>query len=102
MILDELVLTDFGVYSGRQLFNLRPADPDRPIILIGAQNGAGKTTFLEGLQLAFFGRLGHGAARGGAYEEYLKRSINRRADRGAGAAVAVRFRRTVGGQEQRF
>jgi DNA sulfur modification protein DndD len=101
MILDELVLTDFGVYRGRQAFNLRPTGPDRPIILIGAQNGGGKTTFLEGLQLAFFGRLGHGS-RTGAYEDYLRRSINRRADRAAGASVAVRFRRTVEGREQSF
>jgi DNA sulfur modification protein DndD len=101
MILDELVLTDFGVYRGRQSFNLTPASPDRPIILIGAQNGGGKTTFLEGLQLAFFGRLGHGS-RTGVYEDYLRRSINRRADRATGASVSVRFRRTVEGREQSF
>jgi DNA sulfur modification protein DndD len=102
MILDELVLTDFGVYRGRQAFNLTPVSADRPIILIGAQNGGGKTTFLDGLQLAFFGRLGHGAMRSGSYEDYLKRSINRGADRTQGAAVSVRFRRTVEGREQKF
>lgn len=102
MILDELILTDFGVYRGRQAFNLTPVSPDRPIILIGAQNGGGKTTFLEGLQLAFFGRLGHLSNRGGSYEDYLKRSINRGADPAEGAAVSVRFRRTVEGREQSF
>lgn len=103
MILDELVLHDFGVYRGRQVFPLTPISDDRPIILIGAQNGAGKTTFLEGLQLAFFGRAGQGQFRGGvAYEEYLRRSINRGAAAADGAAVQVKFRRRVEGRDRVF
>ena len=60
MILDELVLHNFGVYRGRHVFELTPKSKDRPVILIGALNGSGKTTFLEGLQLAFFGKLSPG------------------------------------------
>ena len=103
MILDELILHDFGVYQGRQSFPLTPEDPERPIILIGARNGGGKTTFLEGLQLAFFGRLTSGGFRGGVpYDEYLRRAIHRAAPEGASASVEVRFRRTVAGQQQAF
>lgn len=99
MILDELILTDFGVYRGRQVFPLRPAAPERPIILIGAQNGGGKTTFLEGLQLAFFGRLAQ--LRGGvSFDQYLRRAINRQADPAEGAAVEVSFTRTVEARAQ--
>lgn len=103
MILDELILHDFGVYRGRQSFHLTPLDGEHPIILIGARNGGGKTTFLEGLQLAFFGRLGQGGFRGGvAYDEYLRRAINRGVSPSDGAAVEVKFRRTLEGREQAF
>jgi DNA sulfur modification protein DndD len=102
VILDELVLHNFGVYRGRQTFNLSPT-PGRPIILVGAQNGAGKTTFLEGLQLAFFGRLTAGGFRGAtSYDDYLRQSINRNAPSQEGAEVQVSFRRASGGVEQLY
>lgn len=102
MILDELTLHDFGVYRGEQVFRLTPQGPDKPIILIGARNGGGKTTFLEGLQLAFFGRLSQGFRGGVAYEEYLRRTINRAASPKDGAAIEVKFRRVLDGREQAF
>ena len=103
MILDELVLHDFGVYRGRQVFDLSTPDPERPIVLIGAQNGAGKTTFLEGLQLALYGRLSQAGFRGATgYEAYLRGAINRNASPVDGASVQVAFRRTVEGQELRY
>lgn len=103
MILDEIVLHNFGVYRGRHQFELSPVSADKPIILIGAQNGAGKTTFLEALQLAFFGKLARGQLRGtGAYENYLRGAINRNAPSGDGAEVKVKFRRTMDGKEQFF
>ena len=103
MILDELVLHNFGVYRGRQQFNLTPEGPERPIILVGAQNGSGKTTFLEGLQLAFFGRQALSHLRGGgSYEDYLRRAINRAVPAEEGAEVQAKFRRVVAGQEQVF
>lgn len=103
MILDELTLHDFGVYRGRQTFVLTPVSAAQPIILIGARNGGGKTTFLEGLQLAFFGKLAQSGFRGGvAYDEYLRRSIHRGASPQEGASVQVKFRRTLEGREQAF
>jgi DNA sulfur modification protein DndD len=103
MILDELVLHDFGVYRGRHVFNLAPDGPARPIILVGAQNGAGKTTFLEGLQLALYGRLAPTGFRGASsYDAYLRGSIHRLAPPAEGAQVQVRFRRTIAGVERRY
>jgi DNA sulfur modification protein DndD len=103
MILDELVLHDFGVYRGRQVFTLTPQGADRPVVLIGAQNGAGKTTFLEGLQLALYGRLSQAGLRGaGGYEAYLQGAIHRRASPQEGASLELNFRRTVAGCERRY
>lgn len=103
MILDEMILHNFGVYKGRQRFNLTPVSNDRPIILLGAMNGNGKTTFLNALQLAFFGKLAPVSGReGGTYSDYLRRSINRSVPEAEGAAVEVSFRRFAAGQEQHF
>ena len=44
MILEKLLVNNFGVYAGKQNFNLSP-DKKKPVILIGALNGSGKTTF---------------------------------------------------------
>jgi DNA sulfur modification protein DndD len=98
MILDELVLHNFGVYRGQHRTVLTPP-PDRPIILFGALNGSGKTTFMEGMQLALYGRAT--ASRGRhAYPEYLARSVNRYVSPGEGAGVELAFRYWTDGSLQ--
>ena len=47
MIIEELVLRNFGLYKGCQTVELTPQNSNRPITLIGGLNGGGKTTFLE-------------------------------------------------------
>ncbi|MCL2287709.1 MAG: AAA family ATPase, partial [Candidatus Bathyarchaeota archaeon] len=45
----QITLTNFGVFSGEQTFDLKPEssfDQNKPIILFGGKNGTGKTTFL--------------------------------------------------------
>lgn len=100
MILDELVLHDFGAYGGRQSITLTPVARDKPIILFGGLNGGGKTTLLDALQLAFYGSRADCSGRSGlAYDEYLRRSVHHRAS-SAEAAVEVAFRYTLDGQMQ--
>src|SRR5436305_1662157 len=102
MILDELVLQNFGGFAGRQSLDLKPRS-GRPIVVIGALNGSGKTTVLEALQLAFYGPLASPAVRRGAgHEAYLSRMIHRGIDRAAGAAVELAFRAYVAGVERAF
>lgn len=101
MILDELVLHDFGVYGGRQTLTLTPAAPDRPIVLVGGMNGGGKTTLLEGMQLCLFGSGAPAVGRSGGYLEHLRKRIHR----GGGArsaAVELAFRHTSNGVEQAY
>lgn len=102
MILDEIVLHDFGVYGGRQKIELTPVSREKPIILFGGLNGGGKTTLLDALQLCFFGNLAKCAGRGDlAYDEYLRRSVHHGA-LAQEAAVEVSFRHMVDGEEQRW
>ncbi|MGY2075040.1 DNA sulfur modification protein DndD [Blastococcus sp. SYSU DS0828] len=97
MILDELVLNDFGAFAGRQVLPLAPQD-DRPVVLVGALNGTGKTTVLEALQLALFGALApQGGRRGMSYEAYLRAAINDKQDPAVGSAVELAFRAHMDG-----
>lgn len=99
MILDELILHDFGVYGGRQTWPLTPVAPDRPIVLVGGLNGVGKTTLLEALQLCLYGSAAACVDRSaGGYEAYLRRRIHRKTGvRSAG--LELEFRHTSGGTE---
>lgn len=102
MTLDELVLHNFSLYRGRQVMNLTPR-PGKPVILIGGLNGTGKTTVLDALQLALYGKLARCSNRKGfSYDEFLRRSIHRGVDQNEGAAVEVEFRHISAGQERRY
>lgn len=102
MILDEIALYNFGLYSGRQTISLTPDSPSKPVILIGGLNGGGKTTFLDALQLCLFGAHARISNRGTlAYGEYLRRSIHRGADVPE-ASIEVSFRHTNEGHEDSY
>ncbi|TMN24168.1 DNA sulfur modification protein DndD [Pseudoxanthomonas sp. X-1] len=102
MVLDELVLHNFGVYGGRQSVTLTPTHPNRPIILFGGLNGGGKTTLLDALQLCLFGNAARCSNRNGlAYNDYLTKCIHRDAD-SREAAIELVFRHTVDGEEQQY
>lgn len=101
MTLDEIVLHDFGVYAGENKICLTPK-PGKPVVLFGGLNGAGKTTILDALQLCLFGAMARCAGRADcAYNDYLERSIHRRALYEQ-ASVGVVFRRFAEGKEVRY
>lgn len=102
MILDAIILDNFGAYRGRQQALLTPEE-DKPIILFGGMNGGGKTTLLDAVQLALYGPKARLSNRGRlGYREYLRESIHRGSDPREGAGITVQFRRTVGGEVRRF
>jgi DNA sulfur modification protein DndD len=102
MILDSIILNNFGAYAGKQEALLTPEE-GKPIILFGGMNGGGKTTLLDGIQLAFYGPKARISNRGKlGYKEYLRESMHRGSDPGEGAGVIIRFRRMMDGEYHNF
>ncbi|HEX5747160.1 MAG TPA: DNA sulfur modification protein DndD [Archangium sp.] len=103
MILDQLILHNFGIYHGRHVIELTPTSKNKPIILFGGLNGSGKTTLLDALKLVLYGKLADCSNRRElSYEEFLRRCIHRAIDPQDGAALELRFRHRVDGVERIF
>ncbi|MBD2300113.1 DNA sulfur modification protein DndD [Nostoc sp. FACHB-190] len=82
MIFLELVLQNFGPYSGRQVINLDPRNEDnpRPILLLGGMNGGGKTTLMDAIRLALYGQRAQCSTRGNlSYSDFLNQCVNSKA-----------------------
>ena len=94
MIFEELVLHNFGIYKGRHAIALRPNEAKKSIILFGALNGGGKTTFLDALQLALYGKFASCSNRGAlSYPDFLLRAINSSVSPSEGAGLELEFTR---------
>lgn len=103
MVIDEIVLHNFGVYKERQTVSLAPPSPEKPIVLFGGQNGGGKTTLLDALQLVLYGKLAHCSNRNNlSYDEYLLRCINNSVNPKEGAAIELQFRHYSRGEEHSY
>ena len=102
MILDEIVLHNFGLYAERQAVALTPPGDGRSIVLFGGLNGHGKTTLLDAMQLCLYGAHARISNRDGlSYQDYLSRSVHRSSGTRE-AAIELAFRHTVDGKEDRF
>lgn len=102
MILDQITLSNFGIYKGDHTVQLKP-NPEKPIILFGAYNGSGKTTLLEGIQLALYGKSAKTAGRGKlSYDDYLGNLINRNVSRKTGAGLSLVFRSINNSKEEKI
>jgi DNA sulfur modification protein DndD len=108
MLLRRLVLQDFGIFRGRNEFDLVPRTRygnRRPIILVGGKNGSGKTTFLEAIRLCLYGPLALGSRVSvREYDTYLADRIHR-ADNfftPQTAAVEMEFEYAQAGRRQTY
>lgn len=105
MILNQLILNNFGVYRGRHEFNLRPRGSG-PIVIVGGKNGAGKTTLLEAIRLCLHGPLSldEYSSRGvkqDDYKQYLRERIHRNANEqlpADWASVELEFEHAIAGE----
>lgn len=103
MIIDEIVLHNFGIYCGRQAFSLTPRTNKKSITLLGGLNGDGKTTVLDAMLLALYGKLAPCSNRGQlSYTDFLRRCIHRGVSQSDGAAVEVEFRHVTEGREYTY
>ena len=76
MILKSLILHNFGLYGGNHVLDFSGTTSNYPIILIGGMNGRGKTTILEAILLALYGRHSFGVVTSKlTYPNYLSKFI---------------------------
>ncbi len=77
MIIRRLTLHNFGVYANDNTFYFT-YKKSRSVSLIGGMNGRGKTTFLEAVLLALYGRNSFAVAESKhkTYGEYLRMHVN--------------------------
>lgn len=102
MIFEQVKLHNFGIYQGEHTVDLDVTDHTKPVVLFGGLNGGGKTTFLDSLQLALYGKNAKCSNRGKlSYSDYLKQAINRYSENKF-ASVALSFRHTQRTQTKRY
>ena len=74
----------------------------KPVILIGALNGSGKTTFLQAVDFVLYGKqsnIFHSSKL--SYENFLKKNINKE-NYEEGAQIELAFFRKLKGKTQKF
>ena len=101
MIIESITLFNVGVFRGRHTVHLSPgAAGDRPIVLIGGQNGRGKTTLMDSMHYALYGRNARLAKRGDlSWEDFLRGLIHRHVPPTEGATIELNLRYHSEGNE---
>ncbi len=109
MIFNRIVFENYGLFAGRNEFDLRPRTRYGrmcPIVLFGGKNGAGKTTFLDAIRLALYGRQGVGSRlTDREYHEVLGNKIHRQKNSQTSprfARVGIEFEFVTGGEKNQF
>jgi len=101
MTITRIVLKDFGVFGGQQTLDLSASNPDRPIVLVGGENGRGKTTILEAVFLVLYGKLSpFVSSSGGAYAKYLQGRVNDRSPDDTASVTVVMDYAIEGGMSE--
>ncbi len=76
MIITEIKMHNFGLYKGEHII-LPSTNPSCPITLIGGMNGGGKTSILEGVLLALYGKRSPRLPKKGiSFSDYLRQLVH--------------------------
>ncbi len=117
MLITKLTLNNFRVFRGVHEIDLRPAPArlsrngpiegtERPIILFGGLNGAGKTSILTAVRLALFGRQSFSQVlSNGDYVEALSDLIHNGVGHGGvqdHASIELEFKYSQSGEENTY
>lgn len=117
MLITRLTLNNFRVFRGVHEIDLRPAPArlsktgpvegtERPIILFGGLNGAGKTSILTAVRLALFGRqLFSQALSNGDYIDALSELIHKGVGHGGmqdNASIELEFTYSQNGEQHTY
>lgn len=91
MIFKKLQIKNFGIYQGQHSIDFQ-GKSDKPIVLIGALNGGGKTTFLDAIQLALYGKHAKCSNRAGTpYGTFLANCKNHFASQTSNVSISLVF-----------
>lgn len=103
MILTGVSVVDYGAFRGRCSFDLSCTE-ERPLVLFGGDNGAGKTTIFESIMLCLYGAGSlPGRTTKKAYASLLAGRTHRRPGQPEPKpSVEVRFVLAVDGQEAEY
>ncbi|CCN68914.1 DNA sulfur modification protein DndD [Vibrio nigripulchritudo] len=117
MLITKLALNNFRVFRGVHEIDLRPAPArlsksgpiegtERPIILFGGLNGAGKTSILTAVRLALFGRQSFSQVlSNGEYVDALSELIHKGVGHGGvqdNASIELEFKYSQNGEENTY
>lgn len=79
MIIKNLTIQNFGPFRGPDKIRLDPAPGKRTVVLIGGENGFGKTSLLNSIKLCLYGRRASelwGGPNLQAYRAYISKMFN--------------------------
>lgn len=85
------MLNNFSSYEGINIFDFTTT-PRKTIILIGGQNGAGKTSIFEAIKIALYGPLAFGYSGANSHyskkiKEYINSKTYNKVDCNSGVAI---------------
>lgn len=80
MKINKLILKNFSSFEGTNVFDFSVNEDGKNIILIGGQNGAGKTSLFSAIKVALYGPLAFGYVGANThYTQRIKEFINSKA-----------------------
>ena len=104
MIIDKILINDFGVYGGENEFDFSTS-PEKTVILCGGTNGAGKTTLFESIMLCFYGKDYDDASLEKNYNQKILRSFHRNLKTkltSSSSSISIEFQIAFDGRIQKY